>query len=481
MGTVQRLRSVGPPGGSRSALAVLALAQLVFSLDLNIMFVALPRIGAALGFSSQTEQWVVSAYVVLAGGFMLLGGRISDALGRRRAFVGALVLYALSSLAGGLAPDQAVIVLARAMQGIGGALLLPATLGLLTTLFEEGPARNRALAVWGGAGASGLSVGALLGGVLTQELGWPAVFFVNVPLAGLAALAALRVIPADGPRVGPRSFDVTGALLVTVGSTLTVFVLVQGPDSGWGTPLVIVAAVLAVVLLAAFGFAEARRPDVLLPPSLLRNRSLRGGVAITALYMATFGTLPYFLTLLLQTTLHLSALLTGLGFLVPAVAILAGTQLGERAATRFGARTTLAGGFAIGLAGTAALALGFGAGSYLALLPGLIVSGIGQGLVWTAMFITVSTGVAPARQGVANGLATTTLNLGEAVGLALLVVVAHAAGNQAAVAVAAAGMAVGLALALGLPGHRGSGRALDLDRELGEQPLLAEGRDQQRP
>ena len=453
MDTVQarpaQARAAGRPGW---ALALLALAQLVFSLDLNIMFVALPRIGAALGFSSQAEQWVVSAYVVLAGGFMLLGGRISDVLGRRRAFVAALALYALSSLAGGLAPDQAVIIVARAVQGIGGALLLPATLGLLTTLFEEGPQRNRALAVWGGAGASGLSIGALLGGVLTQALGWPAVFFVNVPLAGLAALAALRVIPADGPRACRRRFDFTGALTVTAGATLTVFVLVQGPGTGWGSPLIIAAAALAVAFLAAFGFAEARRPDVLLPPRLLRNRSLRSGAATTALYMATFGTLPYFLTVLLQTRLHLSALATGLGFLVPALAVLAGTQLGERAATRFGARATLAGGFAIGAAGTAALALGF-TGPYLALVPGMIVSGAGQGLVWTAMFIAVSTGVAPAEQGVANGLATTTLNIGEAIGLALLVAVAHAAGSQAAVAIAAAGMATGIALAHGAPPH----------------------------
>lgn len=440
--------AAGHPG---RALALLALAQLVFSLDLNIMFVALPRIGAALGFSSQSEQWVVSAYVVFAGGFMLLGGRISDVLGRRRAFVAALVLYALSSLAGGLAPDQAVIIIARAVQGIGGALLLPATLGLLATLFEEGPPSNRALAVWGGAGASGLSIGALFGDILTQGLSWPAVFFVNVPPAGVAAIAALRVIPADGPRASRRRFDVAGALTVTAGATLTVFVLVQGPGTGWGSPLIITAAVLAVAFLAAFGFAEARRPDALLPPRLLRNRSLRSGAAATALYMATFGTLPYFLTVLLQTRLHLSALATGLGFLVPALAILTGTQLAGRAATRFGVRATLAGGFAIGAAGTAALALGFTAGSYLALVPGMIVSGAGQGLTWTAMFTAVSTGVAPAEQGVANGLATTTLNLGEAIGLALLVVAAHDAGSQAAVAIAAAGMAAGTALALRAP------------------------------
>jgi MFS family permease len=433
-------------------LSLLALAQLIFSLDLNIMFIALPRIGAALGFSGQTEQWVVSAYVVFAGGFMLLGGRISDLLGRRRAFIAALVIYGLSSLAGGLAPSQAAVIGARALQGAGGALLLPATLGLVTTLFAEGPSRNRALAVWGGAGASGLSLGALLGGILTQAFGWPAVFFVNVPLAALAALAALYVIPADGPRGSRRRFDLAGALTVTAGATLAVFVLVQGPTTGWGSPLIILAGALAVILLATFGLVEARRPDALLPMRLLRNRSLRNGAATTALYMATFGTLPYFLTVFLQTRLRLSALGTGLGFLVPALAILAGTQLGERMATRFGARLTLAGGFAIGIAGTAALSLGFGSRSYLMLVPGMVVSGVGQGLVWTAMFITVSTGVDPREQGVANGLATTTLNLGEAIGLALLVAVASIAGSQVAVLIAAAAMLPGIALAIAVPG-----------------------------
>jgi MFS family permease len=451
MDTIQAQPMARATGRSGLALALLALAQLVFSLDLNIMFVALPKIGAALGFSSRTEQWVISAYVAFGGGFMLLGGRISDLLGRRRAFIAALCAYALSSLAGGLAPDQAVIIAARAVQGIGGALLLPATLGLVTTMFEEGPPRNRALAVWGGAGASGLSAGALLGGILTQVFGWQAVFFVNVPLAGLAAVAALWVIPADGPRPAGRRFDLAGAITVTAGATLTVFALVQGPAIGWGSPLVVGAAVLATVFLAAFGLIEARRPDALLPLRLLRNRGLRGGVATTALYMATFGTLPYFLTVHLQTGLRLSPLDTGLGFLVPALAILAGTQLGERITARFGAGATLAGGFTVGIAGTAALVLGFGAGTYLALVPGLVVAGVGQGVVWTSMFIVVSTGVAPVEQGVANGLATTTLNLGEAIGLAALVVVADAAGIRAAVAVSAAGMTAGIVLARTAP------------------------------
>ncbi|HEY2062727.1 MAG TPA: MFS transporter [Amycolatopsis sp.] len=459
------------PAGRRSglglSLALLAFAQLIFSLDLNIVFVALPDIGADLGFSGQTQQWVVSAYVVFAGGFLLLGGRAADLLGRRRMFVLALTLYALSSLAGGLAWSPLVIVIARAIQGIGGALLLPSTLSLINTLFEEGRRRNRALAVWGGAGASGLTIGALLGGVLTQAFGWQAVFFVNVPLAGIVALAALFVIPADPRERTRRRFDLPGALTVTGGATLAVFVLVQSPELGWTAPAVLIAAVLAIVSLAAFVTIESRSTDPLMPLRLLRNRSLTAGVLVTFIYMATFGTLPYFLTVLLQSVHGLTALQTGLAFLVPSVAIASGTQLGERLTTRLGTRFTLLTGFAIGAAGTAALACGFSADrGYLALVPGLVISGIGQGIVWTSMWIAAGTGVHATEQGVANGMASTTLNIGNAIGLAVLIAIANAGiegttgparqaaladGGFTAVLIAAAGMVLGLLITLTLP------------------------------
>ncbi|GLY72993.1 MFS transporter [Actinoallomurus iriomotensis] len=456
-------RSTAPDGHARLgwSLALLALAQLIFSLDLNIVFVALPEIGADLGFSGQTQQWVVSAYVVFAGGFLLLGGRAADLLGRRRMFVLALTIYAVSSLAGGLAGAPGALVAARAVQGIGGALLLPSTLSLINTLFEEGRRRNRALAVWGGAGASGLTVGALLGGVLTQAFGWPAVFFVNVPLAGLAAVAATFVIPRDGGRPEGRAFDLPGALTATGGATLLVFALVQAPEIGWRSPVIIIAAALAVVLLAAFVVVERRSADPLMPPRLLANRSLVAGVTVTFLFMATFGTLPYFLTVLLQTVHHFGALRTGLAFLVPSLAIAAGTQLGERLATRLGTRATLLGGLLTGAAGTAVLALGFHADSgYAAIVPGLVISGVGQGVTWTAMWIAAAAGVAPHEQGVASGMASTTLNLGNAIGLAVLVAVANAGagrsplgssiadGSRTAVLLTAAGMLVGTLVAL---------------------------------
>ncbi|MGW7081702.1 MFS transporter [Streptomyces sp. NPDC054866] len=449
------------------SLALLALAQLIFSLDLNIVFVALPDIGADLGFPGQTQQLVVSAYVVLAGGFLLLGGRAADLFGRRRVFILALTIYAVSSLAGGLAESPAVIIAARAVQGIGGALLLPSTLSLINTLFEEGPKRNKALAVWGGAGASGLTVGALLGGILTESFGWPAVFYVNVPLAGAVALAALVVIPRDAQPTEKRKFDLPGALTATGGSTLLVFALVEGPEMGWTSATVIAAFVAAVVLLVAFAGIEARSKDPLMPFRLFRNRNLSVGMTVTFLYMATFGTLPYFLTVLMQNVHGYSALQTGLAFLVPSVAIATGTQLGERLTTRLGTRTTLIAGFIIGAVGTAILALGFDAeATYLTALPGLILSGVGQGIVWTGMWIAASTGVAPNEQGIANGMASTTLNIGNAIGLAILTVIADAGtggkagdalkeatadGEFVVVLLTAAGMLLGLLITLSLP------------------------------
>ncbi|MFF8904763.1 MFS transporter [Streptomyces olivaceoviridis] len=473
MSTSPTLQSghAGPDGRRLGwSLALLALAQLIFSLDLNIVFVALPDIGDDLGFPGQTQQLVVSAYVVFAGGFLLLGGRAADLLGRRRIFVLALAVYAVSSLAGGLAGSPAVIIAARAVQGIGGALLLPSTLSLINTLFEEGPKRNRALAVWGGAGASGLTVGALLGGILTESFGWPAVFFVNVPLAGLVALAALAVIPRDEVRTAGRRFDLPGALTVTAGATLLVFALVEGPENGWTAPEVIGSFVAAVVFLIAFAVIESRSRDPLMPFRLFRNRSLSVGITVTFLYMATFGTLPYFLTVLLQSVHGFSALQTGLAFLVPSVAIATGTQLGERLTTRLGTRPTLLAGFLVGAVGTALLAWGFDAdATYLTAVPGLIVSGVGQGIVWTAMWIAASTGVAADEQGIANGMASTTLNIGNAIGLAVLTAIADAGtggktgqalkaatadGEFLVVLLTAVGMVVGLLITLGLPSKK---------------------------
>ncbi|MER9546306.1 MFS transporter [Mesorhizobium sp. M0437] len=458
-------------GASRAkhgaTLALLAFAQLIISLDLNIVFVALPEIGAGLGFSGQTLQWVVSAYTVFTGGFLLFGGRAADLIGQRRVFIFALWLYALSSLVGGLAWSPEIIIAARAVQGIGAAFLFPATLSLINRLFAEGPERNRALAVWGGAGASGLTLGSLAGGFLTSAFGWPSVFYVNVLLAGIAIIAAFAIIPRDRKRHEQRSFDLPGALTVTAGATLLVFTLVQGPEYGWGSGAIIVSAALAAFFLIAFTVIEANSADPLIPLRLFHNRSLVAGMTITFLYMATFGALPYFLTVLLQNVHGFTALQTGLAFLVPSVAIATGTQLGERLATRFSTRRTLVGGMIVGAVGTALMVSGATAdSSYLPLVPGLIVSGVGQGIVWTAMWIAAASGVAHDQQGVASGMASTTLNVGNAIGMAVLIAIANsqigelsgdalkiavADGIQVAFRLAAAGIVVSLLAAIVLP------------------------------
>jgi len=453
--------------GRGGALALLAFAQLIYSLDINIVFVALPDIGAGLHFSGQTLQWVVSAYMVLCGGFLLFGGRAADLIGQRRMFIFALTLYALSSLAGGLARTPEVIVLARAVQGIGAAFLFPATLSLINRLFAEGPERNRALAIWGGAGASGLTIGALAGGFLTAAFDWPAVFYVNVVLAGAAMLAAFVVIPRDPERHAQKSFDLPGALTVTTAATLLVFALVQGPEFGWSSPAILGCFALSAIFLAAFATIEARNADPLMPMRLFRNRSLVAGMTITFLYMGTFGALPYFLTTLFQTVQGFTALQTGLAFLVPSFAIVAGTQAGERLATRVSTKATLVIGMVLGAVGTALLVPGTGVASpYLAIVPGLILSGIGQGIVWTGMWIAAASGVHHDEQGVASGMASTTLSVGNTIGLAVLIAVAngHAAeqvgvahsaavveGIRLAFWLAASGIVVSLLAALTLP------------------------------
>ncbi|GJF27850.1 MFS transporter [Kitasatospora sp. NE20-6] len=451
-------------------LALLAFAQLIISLDFNIVYVALPEIGAELGFTDQSLQWVVSAYAVAFGGFLLLGGRAADLLGRRNMFVLALGLYALSSLVGGFAGDPGTMVAVRAVQGLGGALLFPATLSLINTLFAEGPQRNRALAVWGGAGASGLTLGSLLGGVLTGAFGWASVFFVNVPLAGIVAIAALTVIPRDRRSGERRSFDLPGAVTATAGVTLLVYVLVQGPESGWGSAGIVVSAVAAVLLLGLFTLIEARSKDPLMPLRLFRNRSLAAGMAVTFIFMGTFSALPYFLTVLFQSVHGFSALQTGLAFLVPSLSIAAGTQIGERMATRTATRTTLLTGLLVGTVGTAVLAFGIAAdGGYGSVVPGLVVSGIGQGITWTGMWIAAASGVDAHEQGIASGMASTTQQIGGAVGLAVLIAIANsgtdglqgdllrtamADGTRTAVYVAAAGILLGAIVALALPGRR---------------------------
>ncbi|MFI5619663.1 MFS transporter [Streptomyces sp. NPDC051567] len=447
-------------------LALLAFAQLIISIDYNIVYVALPDIGSGLGFSVQSLQWVISAYAVAFGGFLLLGGRACDLFGPRKMFVLGLGLYAVSSLLGGLATTPEVLIAARAIQGIGGAFLFPATLTLVSTSFAEGKERNRAFAVWGTAGGSGMIVGSLLGGVLTESFGWESVFYVNVPLAVIAMILAFPLLKPDTGGANGRSFDLMGALTSTIGITAIVFALVEGPETGWASSVVLSALAIGVVLLVAFFIIEKKSADPLLPLSLFKNRNLTTAVGVTFFYMATFGTLLYFLTVYFQGVHGYSPLETGIAFLVPMVAIAIGAQTAGGLATKYGIRSILVISMAIGVIGTALLGftLATDAG-YWAIVPGLIIMGLGQGAGYTLMFGAAAIGISPEQQGIASGVASTTQQIGGAVGLAVLVAIANSGlegqagealrtattdGLQTAVFIAAAGIAITGLIALGL-------------------------------
>lgn len=414
-------------GRGAATLALLSFAMMIVSLDQYIVVVALPDMGRDLGYSAQTLQSVISAYAVASSGFLLFGGRAADLLGRRRMLLAGLALYSVASLAGGLAATPGIQLTARAIQGFGGALVFPSTLALINTTFAEGRARNRALAIWGGSGAAGLVVGVLMGGVLTRAFGWEAVFFVNVPLAGLALIFALVLIDADPPRDKARMFDLPGALTATGAITLLVFVLVQGPNEGWGSPVILAAAAVDLLLAVAFTMIERRSRDPLVPPRLLANRNLRMAVVIAFMFMTTFGSLLYFLSIYFQDVLGYDALETGVGFLLPTAVVVAGSALGGQVVTLIGLRRTLAIALAIGAVGAIALGLAISPdGSYVALIPGLVAVSIGDGVIFTVMFIAAATGVSDHEQGIASGIASTGSGIGAVVGLAVLVLVANA-------------------------------------------------------
>src|SRR5262245_44972270 len=443
--------------------------MLIVSLDQYIVVVALPEIGRELGYSAQTLQSVISAYTVASSGFLLLGGRAADLLGRRRIFVSGLILYGGASLAGGFATTPAFLLAARAVQGIGGALIFPATLSLVSTMFTEGSERNRALAVWGGAGAAGLVIGVLLGGLLTQALGWESVFFVNVLLAGLALLLTYQLIDRDPRGRMRRSFDLPGAFSATLGVTSLVFALVQGPILGWRAPSILASAIVGLLLLGAFVLIERYSSDPLVPPRLIANRHLRIAVAISFLFMATFGSVLYLLTIYLQDVHGYNALEAGLAFLVPTAFVVAGSAFGGQLVTRLGLKLTLVAALAFGTLGAGALSLAMSPdGSYAALIPGLIALSIADGVVFTTMFIAAATGVSDREQGVASGIVSTGSGVGAAIGLAILVIVANSGteglagealriattqGLSAAVLVVAVGIAITVLVALNLPSN----------------------------
>lgn len=414
-------------------LALFGLSSLITALDFTIVYVALPDIGADLAFSPHALQWVVSAYAVSFGGLLLLAGRLSDVLGRRRIFLAGMVLFAGGSTLGGLAAAPGLLIGARIVQGLGAAALFPSTLALVNTTFAEGSERNRAVGIWAAAGAAGLSVGALLGGVLTAAVGWQGVFFVNVPLTLAGLIGAGLLLAGDSPRERGRGFDLPGALTGTAAASLLVFATAQGSELGWTSPVVVGGALAAVALVMAFIAIEAHTERPLLPLRLLRNANLGAALAVIFIFGMTLNSVPYALTQYFQAVLGFGALEAGMGFLVPTAAITAGNLLGERLVARFGVSAVLIGGLSLGAIGAVLLTPGMAAdGTYLAALPGLVGFGLGLGVVFPAMFVAASAGVPDRDSGIASGVASTALQIGTAAGLAVLVGIATAdAGGDA--------------------------------------------------
>ncbi|HWF31928.1 MAG TPA: MFS transporter [Solirubrobacteraceae bacterium] len=422
-------------GGNRKTLLVLVcLAQLMVILDVSIVNVALPSIKGGLHFSTTGLQWVVNAYTLTFAGFLLLGGRAADLLGRRRVFLAGTGLFALASLACALADSSTLLVAARALQGIGGAVISPASLAIIATSFAEGRERNKALGVWGAMGGVGGSLGALLGGVLTQGLGWPAIFIVNVPI-GLAVLAlGPRLIPEGRSTLDHKHFDVLGASLVTGALSALVYGIVRTDTLGWGSPGVVVPLAAGVAMLAAFVYVEgnvALAP--LVPLSIFRRKRLRAAnVVMFLLYSGVFA-MWFFLSLYLQQVLHYDALKAGLSFVPMTLSVVLGTTLAPRLAARLGEGRVLALGMLLAGAGLLLLTGVRPGESYLAnVLPGGVLSALGLGLSLVPATIAAVSGVPADESGLASGLLNSSRLIGGALGLAVLSTIAASDTHSAA-------------------------------------------------
>jgi EmrB/QacA subfamily drug resistance transporter len=403
------------------ALILLCVAQFVVVLDASIVNVALPTIGEALHFTESDLPWVVNAYVLTFGGFLLLGGRMADLLGRRRVFMAGLVVFALASLAGGLADTSGQLIAARAVQGLGAAILSPAALSIVTTTFRDGAERNRALGVWGAVAGSGGAAGVLLGGVLTDGLGWEWVLWVNVPI-GLAAAAIAPMLLAESRATGEqRHFDVAGAVSVTAGLSLLVYALVDANDAGWGSAQTIGLFAISAALLAAFVVIERRTPSPLMPFSIFRLRTLTGANVVGVLVGASLFSMFFFISLYMQQVLGYSAIKAGLSYLPLAISIILSAGIASQLVTKIGFKTVMAAGMAL-----IAVALVWFSqisvdGSFTSdILGPSLLAAVGLGFSFVTTTIAAVSGVREHEAGLASGLINTSQQIGGALGLAIL-------------------------------------------------------------
>ncbi len=420
------------PRDKNLALALLAMAQFVVVLDASIVNVALPSIGRELDFAQGDLSWVINSYTLFFGGFLLLGGRLADLLGRRRMFIWGMWLFALASLAGGLAQSDIWLIVARAVQGLGAALISPAALAIVTTTFAEGSERNRALGVWGAVAGSGGAAGVLLGGILTDGLGWEWVLFVNVPIGIAAALIAPRFL-GESRDTSRGSFDIAGAVSVTAGLALLVYTLVDANDAGWASTQTIGLGAVSLALLAAFVAIELRTRHPLVPFSIFKLRTLRGANVVGLLLGMSLFSMFFFISLYMQQVLGYEPLKAGLAYLPLAGTIILSAGAASALVTRIGFKPTLIAGMLFVTAGLVWFAqVSAPGGSYVGdvLFPSLLAA-VGLGLAFVPTTIAAVTGIEPNEAGLASGLINTSQQVGGALGLAVLAAVATASTDDA--------------------------------------------------
>ena len=402
-------------------LVLICLAQFMVVLDATIVNVALPSIQKDLQLSESSLQWIVNAYTLVFGGFLLLGGRAGDLLGRKRLFLIGLVIFTTASLLDGLASSEGMLIGARALQGLGAALISPAALSIISTTFAEGKERARALGVWAAIAIGGSAVGLILGGVLTQYFSWPWIFFVNVPVGIAAFVLSLRLIPESRDALAHRSYDIAGAVTVTGGLMALVYAIVDAESAGWGSTKTLGFFALAAVLLAAFVVIELRAKAPLVRLSIFRVRSLLTANVAMFLAMSGMFAMFFFNTLYIQRVLGFGPLKAGFAFLPFTAGVMISAGLASQFAPRIGVRPVAAAGMLLTTAGLLLLTQLPVDGSYVAdVLPSILLSSLGMGAVFMPLTLIATTGLRDEDQGLASGLFNTSQQVGGALGLAVL-------------------------------------------------------------
>ena len=408
------------------ALILLCFAQFIVVLDASIVNVALPSIGEALNFSQDNLAWVVNAYVLTFGGFLLLGGRLADLLGRRRVFIAGLLLVAIASLAAGFADNEGQLIAARAAQGLGAAIISPAALSIVTNTFRDGAERNKALGAWGAVAGAGGAAGVLFGGILTDGAGWEWVLWINVPVALIVAALAPRLILESRTESATRHFDTAGAVSVTAGLSVLVYAIVDANDAGWGSTQTIGLLALSVALIAAFVAIELRSHAPLVPFRIFRLRTLTGANIVGVLVGGSLFAMFFFITLYMQQVLGYSPIKAGLSYLPLALMIIVASGIASVLVTRIGFKPVLAAGMAI-IAGALVWfsQVSVGGGYVSDILGPSLLAAIGLGFAFVTTTIAAVSGVREQEAGLASGLINTSQQIGGALGLAVLATIAN--------------------------------------------------------